>query len=256
MENTKIVMLVGGGVSSKIMYHSLSKDFEIKRVIIEKPYSRKKLIKGRIKRLGFVKVFGQLMFQVGISPIISILSKKRKNLILNENHLNVSVIPINIVTQVNSVNSKETIELLKQISPKVVVVNGTRIISKKVLNSTKAIFINTHVGITPKYRGVHGAYWALVNNDKDNCGVTVHLIDEGIDTGNILYQRNIHPTKKDTFATYPLLQTFVGTKLMANAIKDVFKNDIKPFVPRLESKLWYHPTIWTYFYYFIFKGIR
>ena len=35
------------------------------------------------------------------------------------------------------------------------------------LQSVEAIFVNTHVGITPKYRGVHGGYWSLVKNDKN-----------------------------------------------------------------------------------------
>jgi folate-dependent phosphoribosylglycinamide formyltransferase PurN len=72
---------------------------------------------------------------------------------------------------------------LKAINPDLVIVNGTRIISKKVLSSINSKFVNIHVGITPKYRGVHGTYWALVNNDVENSGVTVHFVDEGIDTG-------------------------------------------------------------------------
>jgi methionyl-tRNA formyltransferase len=42
-------------------------------------------------------------------------------------------------------------------------------------SSINSKFVNIHVGITPKYRGVHGTYWALVNNDVENSGVTVHL---------------------------------------------------------------------------------
>jgi folate-dependent phosphoribosylglycinamide formyltransferase PurN len=67
---------------------------------------------------------------------------------------------------------------LKAINPDLVIVNGTRIISKKVLSSINSKFVNIHVGITPKYRGVHGTYWALVNNDVENSGVTVHFVDE------------------------------------------------------------------------------
>ena len=40
-----------------------------------------------------------------------------------------------------------------------------------------------HAGITPQYRGVHGGYWAVVNNDPEHCGVTIHFVDKGIDTG-------------------------------------------------------------------------
>ena len=51
------------------------------------------------------------------------------------------------------------------------------------LEAVPAVFLNTLAGITPSYRGVHGAYWALVQRQPDACGVTVHLVDAGIDTG-------------------------------------------------------------------------
>lgn len=50
------------------------------------------------------------------------------------------------------------------------IVNGTSIISSKVLNAIGAIFINTDVGITPEYRRVHRGFWALRNGHKDNFG--------------------------------------------------------------------------------------
>ena len=48
-----------------------------------------------------------------------------------------------------------TIDELWRHSPRVVIVNGTRIIQERVLQSVDAIFLNTHAGITPMYRGVH-----------------------------------------------------------------------------------------------------
>src|SRR5438093_9923670 len=53
-----------------------------------------------------------------------------------------------------------------------VVVNGTRIISEAVLTASDAVFINMHAGITPKYRGVHGGYWALYNGDGEAASST------------------------------------------------------------------------------------
>lgn len=166
-------------------------------------------------------------------------------------------IPNNKKIEVSSVNSQQTIELLKSLKPDLIIVNGTRIISKKVLSAVECPFINTHAGITPKYRGVHGSYWALVNNDAENNGVTVHFVDEGIDTGNIIYQENISVTDRDNFATYPFIQLASGVKILEKAIENFF-NDSLPLKKErdLESLLWYHPTIWQYLYYRIFKGVK
>ena len=176
---------------------------------------------------------------------------------MKANNMNAAEIPNDKTINVSSVNSKKTIELLKEINPDLIIVNGTRIISEKVLSAVECPFINTHAGITPKYRGVHGAYWALVNNDAENNGVTVHFVDKGIDTGSVIYQENITITKQDDFSTYPLIQLVSGIKLLTKAIENFFNGTLSSQKERnLESILWYHPTIWGYLYHRIFKGVK
>ena len=101
-----------------------------------------------------------------------------------------------------------------------VVVSGTRIIAARVLNCVPAVFINMHAGITPLYRGVHGGYWALVERNVDACGVTVHEVDTGVDTGRILGQTRITPNGEDNFVTYGFLQQAAGLPLLKRAIRD------------------------------------
>lgn len=256
MENKKIVLLGGKGLSTNIVFNNLNDNFGIHTAIIENPVSRKKLIKGRIKRLGIIKVFGQLIFQVCVTPLLGFLAKNRKKEIIETNALNTASIPDSKIEFVNSVNDKKTIELLQQIKPDLIIVNGTRIISKKVLESVPCDFINTHAGITPKYRGVHGTYWALVNNDLKNSGVTVHFVDTGIDTGIIIYQETVTPTPKDNFTTYPLLQISEGLKILNKAIVDYFGNTISIKKNQLESHLWYHPSVFQYLYFRIKNNVK
>lgn len=256
MENKKIVLLGGRGLSTNIVFNSLNDTFGIHTAIIENDVSRKRLIKGRIKRLGFMKVVGQLMFQIGISPILSFFSKRRRQEIIDTNFMNITPISNDKTENVNSVNDAKTIELLQTINPDLIIVNGTRIISKKVLESVQCKFINIHAGITPKYRGVHGTYWALTNKDIENSGVTVHFVDTGIDTGSVIYQEKVIPTPKDNFSTYPLLQLTKGLKILNQAIIDYFDNTISVKNPQLESHLWYHPTIFQYLYFRIKNKVK
>ena len=111
-----------------------------------------------------------------------------------------------------------------------------------------------HVGITPKYRGVHGGYWALVKNDSENCGVTIHFVDAGIDTGEVIFQQRITVTNKDNFVTYPLLQLSEGIPYMKKALQDIIKGQIVTKKNPQESFLWYHPTIWQYLYHRVING--
>lgn len=252
----KVVMLSGHAISSRFMYHGLAENIEIDTVIREEAVSMKTILKNRAKRIGYFKVAGQIAFGTLILPILRKISKNRKEEVIRDLKLNSSEIPTHKLVDVASVNSAETIALLQKLQPDVVVVNGCRIVSQKVLSSVNSVFINTHEGITPRYRGIHGAYWALANRDAENCGVTVHLVDKGVDTGEILYQAVVQPDKKDNFTTYPYYQTAAGIPLMKKAIEDVASNSIGSKVPQLESRIWYHPTIGQYLWNFIVKGVK
>ncbi len=256
MENNKIVLLAGAGFSTHAVYHALSKDYCISRVIIEDKVNRKLFLKRRIKNLGWITVIGQILFQAFIVKVLDATSKKRVQQLTTALRLDGSEIPASIITRVPSVNDAATMALLQQEAPDLVVVNGTRIIAKKILTGISCPFINTHAGITPKYRGVHGTYWALVHKDKANSGVTVHLVDPGIDTGGVLYQETVTPTLADNFVTYPLLQLGAGIPLLRQAINDAFANQLQVKQTTGESKLWYHPTIWQYLYHRIVHNVK
>jgi len=240
-------MLVGKDPVSNILYHALAQSFPIDAVIREAKPSVSTFLRRRIRKLGLGQVLGQLLFVAGVLPFVTYRSRRRLQQIVSSNRLDTSEIPHNCVTDVPSVNSDITVAELKRISPSVVIVNGTRIIQEKVLQSINAIFLNTHAGITPMYRGVHGGYWALASGDPTNCGVTVHKVDRGIDTGSIVAQVSITPSAEDTFATYPLLQTASAIPLLRQAVKDALAGTLSVVPPRSErSQLWTHPTAWQY----------
>lgn len=253
-QSLKIILLGGTDDATRIVYHALN-DFQWDIIpVIELPPSRKKMLRSRLKRLGWVTVLGQLLFQTAGTAFLRWESRRRRAEI--HHSLQLDSRPIPNYYRVTSVNDEQTRILLQEIQPDIVIVNGTRIIGRKTLHATEAPFVNTHVGITPKYRGVHGGYWALVNGDSINCGVTVHLLDEGIDTGNILYQAKVTPTNTDNFATYPLLQLAGGIKLLHQVLLDMESGGLTPRSSAGESKLYYHPTLGQYLYYRWFKGVK
>lgn len=257
----KIIMLVGDWNYPRMVYNSLKDDFKINHIIIDNGQSTSKLLKTRIKKLGFIHVVGQLLFRVLAVSYNNLTSKKRFQEILTKNNIFESAFETENTTEVLSINSKKGQDLLKALNPDIVVIVTTRILSKKTLNCVDAKFINIHSGITPLYRGLHGAYWALINKDKANCGVTVHLVDEGIDTGNILYQDIIIDdiTPNDNFMTYTFLQLSKALPLLKKAIKDIQNGTMKTKTNSKESinnDLYYHPTLWFYLYNRWFKGIK
>ena len=257
----KIIMIVGDWNYPKMVYQNLQTEFNIEKIIVDNGESTSKLLKRRIKRLGIIHVIGQLLFRIIAVSYIKATSKKRFQEILDKNNIKETEFELEKTIEVTSINTEEGRKLLKKLNPDIVVIVTTRILSKKTLESINAKFINIHSGITPVYRGLHGAYWALINKDIDKCGVTVHLVDEGIDTGNILYQTNITDsiTSKDNFMTYTFLQLAKALPLLKKAIRDIESNNINPKANskhQIVNKLFYHPTLWFYLYNRWFKGVK
>ncbi len=255
METKKIILLATESDTTNMLYHKIDEAFGVYKVVLEDKISSIETIKRRAKKQGGVTVAGQLLFKLIAEPILKIVSANRVEQIIKENQLNKSSIPTNKIIKVQSINDEETITLLQQLNPDLIIIHGTRILSLKLLQSVSCKVMNIHAGITPKYRGVHGAYWALAESDPINCGVTVHFVDAGIDTGEIILQDNIQPSSSDNFYTYPYLQLAKGIDLLLKSIKDHFENRITTKKASGQSVLRHHPTIWTYIYN-RFKKIR
>ncbi len=247
MQHKKIVFLASDCESSRWVYNALIKDFDIEISIIEKPISKKTLIKGRLKRIGFVKVLGQIFFSAFIVPFLRIHAKNRKAFLLKQHQL-VNTNFIKSKTHwVASVNDEACKLLLEKIQPDIIIVNGTRIISKRILQCCHAVFINMHTGITPKYRGSHGGYWALHNNDPKNFGTTIHLVDTGVDTGAVIQQVFTKPAQTDNFVTYPILQVSIGIDALKNVLKQALTRTLDSTSHTEKGMMYYQPTVWGYF---------
>jgi folate-dependent phosphoribosylglycinamide formyltransferase PurN len=242
-----LVLLARDRMSTRIVYHHLRSRFEIRRVLLEEPLPRRRFLRRRLDRLGPRVVAGQLLFRLLVVPILERSSRARLAEIKHCWNLDDAPLDPSVVTRVPSVNSEETRDLLRRFAPDIAVVNGTRLVSRETLSAIPAVFINLHAGITPRYRGVHGAYWALREGDRERCGVTVHEVNDELDGGPILAQARIEPTPADTFVTYPLLQLAVGLPLLTEAIECVISGVAgRPALGQGPSRVWSHPTLGQY----------
>ncbi len=247
MQIKRIVFLASDCESSRWVYNAIKKEFPFFAAIIEQPVSKKILFKNRVKKMGYARVAGQALFSLLIVPFLRYKAKKRKAALLQQYNLNNSDFEGTVI-HVNSVNDELCKQELEKLQPDIVLVNGTRIISKKILQCTNAIFINMHVGITPLYRGSHGGYWALYNNDIQNFGTTIHLVDTGVDTGGVLQQAFIKPKKEDNFTTYPILQVAAGIGALEEVLPKVIKGGCQVKNNTEKGHMYYQPTVWQYLF--------
>ncbi|MCA0199431.1 MAG: methionyl-tRNA formyltransferase [Proteobacteria bacterium] len=102
---------------------------------------------------------------------------------------------------IEKVNAPEAIAEIKSFGAQLFVsMSFNQILKRPILDAAPMGFINCHAGALPFYRGRNILNWALINDEKA-FGITVHYIDEGIDTGDILVQRLLPIDDEDTYAT-------------------------------------------------------
>jgi methionyl-tRNA formyltransferase len=128
-------------------------------------------------------------------------------------------------------------------------------LKQSALGAIKCPVLNYHAGVTPKYRGINGGYWALANNDAENFGSTVHRVDRGVDTGEIYYQVKAAPESGDSLMTYSYRLAAVSREICIKAVDDALNGSLRPVRTELPSKQWFHPTLWSYLWTGIFRKV-
>jgi methionyl-tRNA formyltransferase len=91
-----------------------------------------------------------------------------------------------LVRTVPSHNGAPCLDLLDGLRPDLIAVYGTVVLKPPVIERAGAAIFNMHTGISPRYRGSDTTFWPLHNGEPEWVGVTIHRLNEGIDTGPIL----------------------------------------------------------------------
>lgn len=100
-----------------------------------------------------------------------------------------------------NINSHEFISMANKYDCDLFVsMSFNQIFRQEILNIPKLKTINCHAGMLPFYRGRNILNWALINDEKE-FGITVHYVDEGVDTGDIILQRGFPITDDDNYST-------------------------------------------------------
>lgn len=101
-----------------------------------------------------------------------------------------------------------------------------QIFKSKILNLPPLKTINCHAGKLPFYRGRNILNWVLIN-DEHEFGITVHYIDEGVDTGDIILQRTFPITDEDTYSSLLDVAHVECAQLLYDTLKLFLKGSVE-----------------------------
>ena len=123
-------------------------------------------------------------------------------------------------------SSEEIITAIADVMPDLIVVSSYRnMIPDNMLKIARLGAINLHMAPLPKYRGAHPENWALINGE-DWMGYTVHYLDSGIDTGDILAQDRVRILPEDDILSLTFKISEAAPKMLIEVINDIGVGDI------------------------------
>ena len=146
------------------------------------------------------------------------------------------------VVQPERLKNKEFGDYFRGIYPDLAVVAAFgQILPLEILEIPKMGCINVHPSLLPKYRGAAPINWALIGGEVKT-GVTIMLMDEGMDTGDILLQTEIPIGDEETSETLHDRLALLGAQLLLETVKGIKAGNVHS-IPQNHSKATYAPPL-------------
>lgn len=131
------------------------------------------------------------------------------------------------VYQPKNINSRESLDKIKEADPEVIVVVAYgQIFKTEILNLPKYGCINIHASILPKYRGAAPINWVLINGEKET-GVTIMQMEEGLDSGDMYYKKRIDITPEDDAFTIHDKLSILGAEAIVESLDKIVIKELE-----------------------------
>jgi methionyl-tRNA formyltransferase len=146
------------------------------------------------------------------------------------------------VLQPEKIRTQAVQQKLSDIAPDVIVVAAYgQILPKSLLSIPRLGCINIHASLLPRYRGAAPIHWAIIRGEKET-GITTMLMDEGMDTGDILLQKTVAIDEEDTAGTLHAKLSRIGAELLLETVQRVKQGTITP-IPQNHEAATYAPLL-------------
>ncbi len=144
-----------------------------------------------------------------------------------------------------SINKPASINWINKLKPDLIISHGPERLSQELINIAKYGGINVHWGLSPTYRGTHTIRWPLLEGKPEWIGVTIHLLDQNLDTGSIIYQAKPKLVQGYSFRQIEYSLTNLACKILPQAVKEVLSGQSKMAQQDLTIGRTYHSKDWA-----------
>jgi hypothetical protein len=125
-----------------------------------------------------------------------------------------------------NLNGAAAIECLRSAGADLGVVMGTRILKRGLFSLPRLGCINLHKGKVPEYRGMPPGFWELYDA-QDTAGVTIHFVDDGLDTGDVVGTCSVPIHPKETPESLRKKLDLAGIELLASVVHEIQQGTVR-----------------------------
>ncbi len=124
------------------------------------------------------------------------------------------------LVRVPDINAPEAQDFLARLEPELVLVNGTNLLRQQILSlapNTRLGFVNLHTGLSPYSRGGNCNLFMLLEDKPELVGITVHHLDVGIDSGDIILSARVPMQPDDCYEMFEVREFHFGIESLLRA---------------------------------------
>lgn len=138
--------------------------------------------------------------------------------------------------EVDDINGAECVAWVRGLEPDVIAVSGTKIVKAPIFAiAPPRGLLNLHTGISPFYKGgPNCTLWCLAKGEPQFIGATLHVLDEGIDTGGILVTAQARVEEGDSAASLVCKAVALGHDLYARVLEAMARGQVLVATPQRE----------------------
>jgi len=222
----KIIILCCEGLYQRYLIHRISQEYELVGIVLRiEPNAKGSLLVRLIRYINPVKLIRYLQarfFMLGetakAAPLISHLfytDGKPPSL------------PADVpIIRAEDINSLAVVDFINKLRPDVVCVNGTNLLREPMLNLIPNIpygIINLHTGLSPYSRGGNCNLFMLLEKHPELVGITIHHIDKGTDSGDIIISARPELEAGDNYAMIDAKTFRIGIDMLLVAIRQLIE---------------------------------
>ena len=146
------------------------------------------------------------------------------------------------VLQPASPNLPEFVADMRGLVPDLLLAAGySKVLGEQIRSVPRLPPVNLHASLLPAYRGKHPVFWALRHGERW-AGLTAHIMEAGLDTGDILYQVRVRVGEQDTVASLYDRIMDESVDLVGLLVKDAEDGRFRP-MPQLQEGASYHGAV-------------